>query len=74
MTRVHQDPPMVLVGTKLDLFHDRTVKQKHVMFHRKFGIDYHEICSLANYNLAKPLESIFKKFTRFAVVMLDVFA
>jgi GTPase SAR1 family protein len=63
VTRVHQSAPMVLVGNKLDNHYQRAVQRKHVMFHRRMGMDYHEICALDNYNWAKPLESIFAKFT-----------
>lgn len=63
MMRVRQDAPMVLVGSKLDGHHHRRLQRKYVMFHRRMGMDYHEICAPANHNWAKPLESLFHKFT-----------
>jgi len=52
--------PMVLVGNKIDV-HDRAVKAKNIVFHRKKLIQYYDISAKSNYNIEKPFVSIMKQ-------------
>eukprot|EP00923_Selenidium_pygospionis_P043642 GHVN01075326.1.p1 GENE.GHVN01075326.1~~GHVN01075326.1.p1 ORF type:complete len:217 (+),score=21.70 GHVN01075326.1:138-788(+) len=63
MCRVCDMIPTVLVGNKVDV-HDRRVKPKQIVFHRKKNLQYYDISATSRYNLDKPLLWIAKSLTK----------
>lgn len=57
VTRVCENIPIVLVGSKADAI-DRRVKPKQVGFNRKKGLPYVEISAKTHHNLMLPLQLI----------------
>ena len=53
LVRVADSIPICLVGNKCDCA-DRTVKPKHIMFHRKKNLQYYDVSAKAHYNIMKP--------------------
>merc|ERR1711918_316201 len=62
LCRVCENIPIVLCGNKVDLS-DRQIKPKHVSFHRKKNLQYHEISSKSNYGFEKPFLYLARKLT-----------
>jgi len=55
--------PIVLCGNKVDM-KERTVKPKHITFHRKQNLQYYEISAKSNYNYEKPFLWLAKKIAQ----------
>ena len=69
LTRVCENIPIVLVGTKVDV-KDRKVKAKQITFHRKKNLQYYDISAKSNYQFEKPFVWLLRRLTNDPNLML----
>ncbi|CAI2380536.1 unnamed protein product [Moneuplotes crassus] len=62
LTRVCPNAYLVLCGNKVDA-KERKVKPKHIIFHRKYNIQYYDISAKTYYQYEKPFLYLLRRLT-----------